>query len=290
MGDRAAGGVGAALRAATARLAAVSDTARLDAEVLMAHALGVERGALLLDPDRFVVPAAFAALIERRAAREPIAYIVGARDFWTIRLMVGPGVLIPRGDSETLIEAALVAKPTRLAPLRLLDLGTGPGTLLLALLSEYPGAHGLGLDRSAVALDYARRNAAVLKLSERAQFREGGWDDGDWTKGIGGTFDIILCNPPYIEADAALMRDVADFEPPEALFAGADGLDDYRRIIPGLASLLTPRGVAVLEIGAAQRDAVTALAHEAGFVVQCRRDLGGRDRALVLTRRDVKPQ
>ena len=285
MGDLAAGGVGAALRAATARLAAVSDTARLDAEVLMAHALGVERGALLLDPDRFVVPAAFAALIERRAAREPVAYIVGARDFWTIRLMVGPGVLIPRGDSETLIEAALAASPTRLAPLRLLDLGTGPGTLLLALLSEYPGAHGLGLDRSAVALDYARRNAAALRLDERAQFRE-----GDWTKGIGGTFDIILCNPPYIEADAALMRDVADFEPPEALFAGADGLEDYRQIIPGLASLLTPRGVAVLEIGAAQRDAVTALAHEAGFVVQCRRDLGGRDRALVLTRPDVKPQ
>ncbi|HEY0597947.1 peptide chain release factor N(5)-glutamine methyltransferase [Sphingopyxis sp.] len=272
------GSVAAALRDAAQRLAGVSDTPRLDAELLMAHALGVERQAVLLDPARFAVPAGFAALIERRIEHEPVAYIVGYRDFWTIRIGVGPGVLIPRPDSETLIEAA-VAYFGPAGPERILDLGTGPGTLLFAALSEWPAATGLGVDASNIALDYANENALALGLGNRAELLL-----GDWTAGLDGQFDLILCNPPYIADSEALMRDVAAHEPAGALFAGADGLDDYRRIIPELARLLAPRGIAILEIGATQRILVTSLAETAGFAVQCRRDLGSRDRALLLTR------
>lgn len=269
--------MGAALRDAAQRLAAVSDTSRLDAELLMAHALGVERQALLLDPARFAVADDFAALVARRLAHEPIAYILGHRDFWTIRLAVGPGVLIPRPDSEALIEAAIDHfGPT--APRRILDLGTGPGTLLLAALAEWRAAEGVGVDASEVPLDYARRNAAALGMADRADFRR-----GDWASGIEGAFDLILCNPPYIAAGEALMPDVAAHEPAGALFAGAEGLDDYRRIIPDLPRLLAPGGLAVLEIGATQHISVRGLAEAAGFSVLCRRDLGGRDRALLLT-------
>ena len=271
------GRVSAALRDAAARLAAASDTPRLDAELLMAHALGVERAALLLDPARFTVPAGFAALIERRLAHEPVAYIVGSRDFWTIRLSVGPGALIPRPDSETLIEAAVDYFGGQ-SPGRVLDLGTGPGTLLLAALAEWPDATGLGIDASEEALGYARRNAAVLGFAERAELRR-----GDWGEGIAGQFDLILCNPPYIAASETLMPDVADHEPAAALFAGDDGLADYRRIIHDLPRLLAPGGVAVLEIAATQLTSVGSLAEEAGFAVRCRQDLAGRDRALLLT-------
>ncbi|QJQ32021.1 peptide chain release factor N(5)-glutamine methyltransferase [Sphingomonas lacunae] len=268
--------VRAAIVAASTRLADVSDTARLDAELLMAHALGIERDRLLLDGDRLPIPDGFAAMVERRMAHEPVAYIIGYRDFWTIRLAVGPGVLIPRPDSETLIEAALAHFPERRAPLRILDLGTGPGTLLLAVLSELPEAHGLGIDASDVALDYARANAASLGLDDRAVFRT-----GDWATGLGGVFDLILCNPPYVESDTMLDRQVADFEPAGALFAGPEGLDEYRRILPMLPPLLTPDGLAVVEIGAGQRDAVSALAELEGLRVKCRSDLAGRDRAIL---------
>jgi len=270
--------VASALRDAAQRLAAVSDTPRLDAELLMAHALGVERQVLLLDPSRFDVPAEFAALVERRMMHEPVAYIVGYRDFWTIRLAVGAGALIPRPDSETLIEAAARHFGDG-APRHVLDLGTGPGTLLLAALAEWPRATGLGIDASAAALAYARANADALGLADRSEFRS-----GDWSAGIDGQFDLILCNPPYIADSEALMPDVAGHEPAGALFAGADGLDDYRRIIPDLPRLLAPGGLAALEIGHTQHISVDELAETAGFKVACRRDLGGRDRALLLTR------
>lgn len=272
------GGLRAALRDAAQRLGAVSDTPRLDAELLMAHALGIERERLLLDPSGYGEPEGFAALVERRLTHEPVAYIVGYRDFWTIRLGVGPGVLIPRPDSETLIEAA-----TRhfgdTAPRWILDLGTGPGTLLLAALAQWPEANGLGIDTSETVLDYARANAEALGLADRAAFQP-----GDWATGLDGQFDLILCNPPYIADTERLMADVADFEPAGALFAGPDGLGDYRRIIPELPRLLAPGGVAILEIGATQSISVTSLAEAAGFVVACRRDLGNRDRAVMLTR------
>ncbi len=271
-------GVAESLRTATGLLTGSSDTPRLDVELLMAHALGVERSALLLDPGRHQVPEGFGELVARRMAHEPMAYILGYRDFWTLRIKVGPGVLIPRPDSETLIEAALSRIDDTGAPLRLLDLGTGPGTLLLALLSELPEAAGLGIDASRVALALADENARALGMADRAVFRE-----GDWAAEVAGDFDVILCNPPYIADTEWLMPDVADHEPAEALFAGADGLDDYRRIIPDLPRLLAPGGAAVLEIGASQLMSVSALAEAAGFAVACRRDLGDRDRALVLT-------
>lgn len=265
-----------ALTTATAELATVSETPRLDAELLMAHALGIERESLLLDHARYAEPASFAALLTRRLAREPIAYILGHRDFWTIRLGVGPGVLIPRADSETLIEAMVEHCPDRAAPLRILDLGSGPGTLLLAALSEFPQAHGLGIDSSDVALGYAQNNAQALGLAGRVTFQI-----GDWAKGLDAEFDIILCNPPYVESDAMLDPQVAEFEPGGALFAGPDGLDDYRRILPTLPDLLAPNGVAIVEIGAGQRTDVIALAQEAGLRAKCKQDLGGRDRALI---------
>ena len=270
-------GVAESLRTATNLLTGISDTPRLDAELLMAHALGVERSALLLDPARYEVPELYAHLIARRMAHEPIAYILGYRDFWTIRIEVGPGVLIPRPDSETLIEAA-VAHFGASAPARILDLGTGPGTLLLAALSEFPDATGLGVDASEFALAYARDNAGELGMADRTAFQSGDWGDG-----IDGSFDLILCNPPYIADSEILMPDVAEHEPAEALFAGVDGLGDYRRIIPDLPRLLAPGGLAVLEIGATQHISVGKLAETAGFAVACRQDLGGRDRALILT-------
>ncbi|MGH6695533.1 peptide chain release factor N(5)-glutamine methyltransferase [Sphingopyxis sp.] len=270
--------VASALRDAAQRLAAVSDTPRLDAELLMAYALGVERQALLLDPTRFVVPDRFAELVMLRMRHEPIAYILGYRDFWTIRLGVGPGVLIPRPDSETLIEAA-VGHFGSAGPKHILDLGTGPGTLLFAALSEWPDASGVGVDASDAVLEYAKANARTLGMEERTRLVL-----GDWASGIDGQFDLILCNPPYIADSEALMPDVADHEPPGALFAGTDGLDDYRRIIPDLPRLLALGGVAILEIGATQHIFVRQLAEAAGFAVACTRDLGGRDRALTLTR------
>ena len=266
-----------ALAAATRRLAAASDTPRLDAELLMAHALGVEREALLLSSLEADAPDAFEPLLARRAAGEPIAYISGRRAFWTVELEVGPGVLIPRPDSETLIEAAL-AHFGAPGPATILDLGTGPGTLLLAALDQWPGARGVGIDSSQAALTIAKRNAERLGLGGRAQFRLGDWGDG-----IAERFDLILCNPPYVEAGAELPRDVADWEPEEALFAGPDGLDEYRRLAPQVGPLLAPGGIACIEIGAGQADAASALFVAEGLSVGVRRDLAGRFRCLVVS-------
>jgi release factor glutamine methyltransferase len=265
------------LRAATAALSATSDTPRLDAELLLAHALDVERTALMLDPGRFAVPAGYADLIARRLSYEPVAYIIGYQDFWTIRLSVGPGVLIPRSESETLIEAA-VAHFGAGGPATILDLGTGPGTLLLAALAQWPAATGVGVDISSDAIRQARANVRALGMRSRARIV-----DGDWM-GINAPFDLILCNPPYIADTEALMPDVANFEPHEALFAGDDGLDDYRMIIPVLEPQLTANGIAILEIGATQAACVSRLAEDEGFAVVVRQDLAGRDRALILSR------
>jgi release factor glutamine methyltransferase len=236
--------------------------------------LGITRDRLILDPPEHV-PAGFAALIERRLAHEPLAYITGTRDFWTITLAVGPGVLIPRPDSETLIEAAL-EHFNAASPATILDLGTGPGTLLLAALYEFQNAQGLGVDASAVALDYARRNADALCLSRQASFEQ-----GDWGEGLTGCYDLILCNPPYVESDAALSPEVMN-EPHSALFAGPEGLDDYRSLAPQIARLLAPGGCACVEIGYTQAEAVSALFAAQGLSVAVKRDLGGRDRCLMV--------
>jgi release factor glutamine methyltransferase len=268
-------GVRGALSAAAVQLAAVSDTPRLDAELLMAITLGVERDQLLLSELDQPVPEGFATFLTRRLAREPLAYIIGTRDFWTISLAVAPGVLIPRPDSETLIEAALVHFDNT-EPKRVIDMGTGSGALLLAALSEWPQARALGIDASPVALKIASENAVRLGLN--AEFRL-----GDWAEGIDERFDLILCNPPYVEASATLSPEVLS-EPHEALFAGPDGLDDYRRVALQIPRLLAPKGCAAIEIGHDQADAVTALFAAQGLKVALHRDLAGRDRCLLLTR------
>ena len=272
--------VGEAIRAAAARLAATSDTARLDAELLMAHALGLSRSAMLLKAMRDPAPAGFAALVERRAAHEPVAYITGIQEFYGRTFAVEPGVLIPRADSETLILAALAACPD---PARVLDLGVGSGALLLTLLAERPGAAGVGIDASPVALEVTGRNAAALEVEQRCTLHRRDWRQPDWAEDI-GTFDLILCNPPYVEDDAPLDAQVRDFEPAGALFSGPEGLDDYRILIPQMPHLLQENGCAIVEIGAAQAERVAALAQAAGLASELRRDLAGRPRALLLRR------
>nr|WP_202392944.1 peptide chain release factor N(5)-glutamine methyltransferase [Alteraurantiacibacter buctensis] len=266
------------MRAAAARLAATSDTARLDAEVLMAHALGVSRSDLLLRHMDAQEPAMFAALVERRAGHEPVAYIVGNQEFYGRPFRVTPATLIPRADSESVVETALAAYPS---PQHVLDCGTGTGALLLTVLAECPAATGMGIDCSPGALAVARGNAAALGLAGRARLVEADWNQPGWAAGL-GHFDLILANPPYVEADAPLDPAVRDHEPAGALFAGPEGLDDYRVLIPQLPALLAPDGIAVLEIGHTQGPAVSAIAAVAGFSSEVRPDLAGRPRAVVL--------
>lgn len=271
--------VGEALREAAARLG--TDWARDEAEMLMAHALGVTRSAMLLGHMRNAPPASFAPMLERRLAHEPIAYILGEGEFFGRRFAVTPDVLIPRGDSETTLSTALDAAP---GARRILDCGTGSGILLLTLLAELPSASGCGIDRSAPALAVAAANARALGLGPRAELRVQDWNDPAWALDL-GRFDLVVSNPPYVEDDAELDASVRDFEPHGALFAGPDGLADYRALIPQLPALLTPDGIAVLEIGYRQAEAVAALAAAAGFVATLRHDLAGRPRALMLVRK-----
>jgi release factor glutamine methyltransferase len=270
-----------ALRAAADRLTVSSDTARLDAELLMAHALGVSRSDLLLRHMTAPVPGTFASLLERRHNHEPIAYILGEQEFRGLGFKVTPDVLIPRGDSEVLVDAALAACP---GSRRMLDCGTGSGALLLAVLSELPEATGTGIDRSPAALAVAQENAERLGLSARARLVLADWETPGWADDLGGPFDLILANPPYVEAEAELMPSVRAHEPAGALFAGAEGLDAYRILIPQLPRLLSPEGVALVEIGHAQAEAVTALAAQAKLTARLHHDLGARPRALELRR------
>lgn len=269
-----------AIAEAAEALAATSDTPRLDAELLMAALLGVRRSEMLLQRMFDEVPSGLGHLVRRRMEREPIAYILGHAEFRGLSLEVTPAVLIPRGDSETVVEAALEAKPDAR---RLLDCGTGSGALLLALLDALPAAEGVGIDASPDAAEVARRNAEALGMGNRAAIAVADWTQPGWYDGL-GTFDLIVANPPYVEDMAQLAPDVRDHEPAAALFAGPDGIDDYRVLVPQLPALLAPGGVAVLEIGHAQADSVGAIAGRAGFTHELRRDLGNRPRALILRR------
>ena len=270
--------VGEAIRAAAERLSVTSDTARLDAELLAAHLLGMSRAELLLHHLRDPAPEGFAALVERRAALEPVAYITGRQEFYGLSFIVSPAVLIPRGDSETLVEAALAERPDAR---RVLDCGTGSGALLLATLAHRDQAEGVGIDRSPEALAVAQANAEALGLRPRARFVEADWSRPGWAMAL-GRFDLVLANPPYVESHAELDPDVRDYEPAGALFAGPDGLDDYRVLVPQLPGLLAPGGIAVVEIGHRQAEAVSAIAASAGLSAELRRDLADRPRALVL--------
>lgn len=267
-----------ALRLGARRLEGIADNPRLEARLLLGHALGLSTADLIRDADRPIDPTVFDALIEQRAAHVPLAYLTGHREFWSLDLTVSPATLIPRPDSETIVEAALREAPD---PRLVLDLGTGSGCLLLAVLHERPNAFGIGIDQSAEALAVARFNAARCGLSGRATFVR-----GDWAEAIEGQFDLILSNPPYIPASdiPGLMPEVSLHEPLSALDGGADGLDAYRRIIPSLPRLLSPSGRAVLEIGIGQSEAVSALAAGAGLDATCDADLAGIPRAVVLRR------
>ena len=264
---------------ATNELGRASDTPRLDAELLMAEALHIDRDKLILSPPQRDVPKRFGEMLERRKAGEPVAYITGRRAFWNIELHVGPGVLIPRPDSEVLIASAIEHFEGTDGPQRILDLGTGPGTLLLAALDLWPE-----LDR------HRRRRVAdghVLCRGQRPAARLRGprvkLKEGDWAKGLKERFDLVLCNPPYVAEDAELGPGVREFEPDEALFAGKDGLDAYRELAPQLPGLLNPGGLAAIEIGHDQGDAVTELLARDGLQARVAEDLGGRPRAVLLT-------
>jgi len=267
-----------ALDDATRQLSETSDTPRLDAELLMAEALHIDRDRLLLSPPDKKVPQRFSKMVERRKKGEPVAYITGRRAFWNIDLHVGPGVLVPRPDSEVLIASAIEHFEGRGGPQRILDLGTGPGTLLLAALDVWPGATGIGIDVSRRALSYASANARRLGFEQRLKFKI-----GDWAEGVTEGFDLILCNPPYVAEGAELGPGVREFEPDEALFAGETGLDAYRALAPQLPKLLNPGGLAAVEIGQDQGKAVTGLLARDGLEARVARVFGDRARAVLLT-------
>lgn len=256
------------------------DDPRREARLLLAHALGRDPAALIGAAKQTAAPENFDALVARRAARVPLSQVLGAREFWSLKFRVTPDVLTPRPETETLIEAALAALPDRAAVARVLDLGTGSGCLLAAALTEFPRAFGIGVDRSVAALAVARGNLDSLGLAGRAALLR-----ADWHAPLAQTFDLVLSNPPYIGSAgiAALDPEVAAHEPRLALDGGADGLDAYRTILDGLAEKLASGGVAVLELGAGQAAAVSAIAVQGGLAVDaiCP-DLAAIPRALVL--------
>jgi release factor glutamine methyltransferase len=266
-----------ALADAARQLEQTSDTPRLDAELLMAEALHTDRDKLILSPPDRDVPDRFWAMLDRRKANEPVAYITGRRAFWNIELHVGPGVLVPRPDSEVLIASAIEHFDGTGGPKRILDLGTGPGTLLLAALDVWPQASGLGVDVSRQALSYASANARRLEFEGRLKLMQ-----GNWAEGLAEKFDLILCNPPYVAEDAELGPGVREFEPDEALFAGKEGLDAYRALAPQLPRLLNPGGLAAVEIGADQAESVKALLVRDGLGARVADDLAGLPRAVLL--------
>ena len=255
-----------------------SDTARLDADLLLAHALKVERIHLYMDPDRPLTRDerdAYRELVRARAAGTPVAHLLGRRDFWSLALAVSPAALIPRPDTEAVVEVALARLPEA-DPARALDLGTGTGCIAAALATERPALTVDAVEASPEAAALARGNIERLDLAERLRVLE-----GDWLEPVAGeAFDLIVANPPYVpEADPHLDSGDVAAEPREALAAGPDGLDAYRAIIPAAPAHLLPGGWLVLEIGWDQGDAVRALLEEAGFTeAAIRPDYGGRDR------------
>lgn len=271
---------------AAALASAGVETPHLDARLLVAHALGCAPAELLARGDTIPPPAAEAAahaLLARRLAGEPVARILGEREFWSLPFRLSPETLVPRPDTETLVEAALAHCPDRAAPLRILDLGTGTGALLAALLVELPHASGIGVDRSEGAARTARDNLARNGLGGRGRIVV-----GDWGAALTGGFDLVVSNPPYIRTGdmAGLDREVRLHDPALALVAGADGLDAYRAITADLPRLLAPGGLAVLELGAGQEPQVTSLVEAAGLTVPgpARPDLSDVPRALCALR------
>ena len=250
------------------------DDPRREARLLLAHTAGLTLADMLRDPHHAIDPAAYQSALDRRAAHEPLALIVGYAEFWSLPFAVSRHTLLPRPDSETIVRAALTASA---APARVLDLGTGTGCLLLAVLHDRPGAWGVGVDLSPDAAALAQANAVALGLSTRSAFL-----CGSWGAALGAPFDLVISNPPYIRSGdmAGLMPDVRLYEPARALDGGTDGLDAVRAIVAALPDLLIPGGTAVLEVGYDQADAVAAIAGGATVIP----DLAGIGRAVVIRR------
>lgn len=264
-----------ALGEITARLKQAGiEEPRREARLLLAFALHTNAAGLLTRD--YVDPKAYEIVLARRAAREPLAYITGHREFWGLDFLTSPATLIPRPDSETLIETVLRSGQK---PQMILDLGTGTGCLLLACLHEFPEAFGVGVDVNPEAAQLAELNAIKLGLRHRAAFLA-----GNWATALSGRFDLVLSNPPYIEpADIPLlMPEVAAYEPKTALDGGAGGLVAYQAIIGALPGILTKNGQAVLEIGIGQATSVEKIAEENGLNASVHRDISGLERAVLL--------
>jgi release factor glutamine methyltransferase len=249
---------------------------RGEARLLLALAMNVGRNETLTREPTPGQSAAFATYVARRAAREPFAYISGHKEFWSLDFKVGPGVLIPRPDTETLIEEALRLMADKSAPLRLADLGCGSGALLVAALREYPNAKGIGFESSPEAFKFARENAATL-IGPRAEIRAANWHSAD------GGFDLIFSNPPYIPTVdiESLAPEVCRHEPHAALDGGPDGLAAYRALAELLRRILKPGGHAFLEIGIEQASAMELLFRKLE-ILRIAPDLAGIPRCLVL--------
>jgi len=257
------------------------DTPELDARILMGASLGMTREHMLIHATARLNPAQVGRVlgfIKRRLDREPVSRILGRREFWSLDFHLSPATLDPRPDSETLIDEALAGIADRKAPLAVLDLGTGTGCLLLAVLSELPNAAGIGIDRSEEAVATATANARRLGLGQRARFAV-----GDWGSGLTEHFDLVVSNPPYIpDAEIeTLAPEVVRFDPVAALAGGPDGLNAYRTIVAQLPNLLKSNGKVIFEVGAGQSGDVSALLASAGFSgIGTRRDLAGVERAV----------
>ncbi len=276
--------VGAAFDEASRRLSGAGiSSARLDARVLMSSVLGLDQATLYGHPERPLSAgegAHLAGLVARRESREPLAQILGRREFWSLPMAVTAETLIPRPETETLVEAALDRLSDSDAGISILDLGTGSGCLLLALLSELPAAWGVGVDISAAALATAAANAQSLGLAERSRFVL-----ADWGSCLHYRFDLIVANPPYIGDGelAGLAPEVAAFEPRQALMGGPDGMDAYRALLPQLCGLLATDGAVFLEIGAGQGVPVaTMIQHHGLQLIDVKRDLSKIERCLVI--------
>lgn len=262
--------------------AAGIERAGAEARLLLEAATGLARTTLATEPATPVdalAADAYRALLRRRAAREPMAYVLGRAEFWSLDFAIKPGVLVPRADTETLIEAALRAFPDRKVPLRVLDIGVGSGCLLLTLLHLYPYARGVGTDTSPTALALTQRNAERLGVAGRMELAA-----SRWAEGVTGAFDLVIANPPYIPTGEieGLEPEVSRFEPRAALDGGPDGLGAYRAILPELPRLLVADGVALVEIGCGQEPELAPLAARLCLSVELHRDLAGIVRCLEL--------
>lgn len=261
------------------------ESARTDARLLLGHVLGGGAERVLAEKGRALTVAEegqFIALLERRLVHEPMSHIRGYREFWSLNFKVTNATLTPRPDTETLIEALLDHAPRSVSSV--LDLGTGSGCIVLALLSEWTDASGVGVDASADALGVATDNAQSLNMADRARFVHADWTATAWATDLGGPFDVVVSNPPYIPADdiGGLDADVRDFEPMAALVGGVDGLDAYRTIVSGAHDLIADGGVLAFEVGIGQAQDVADLMVNAGFnILEIRKDLGGIERAVV---------